>query len=341
MESDPKWAELERFIDSISAGSKPSRVVQLKKVFKSAIRLARDNPGTLNLKIAATTLQELQLSFKMFYKYRYTPKITVFGSARVPPKDPVYKLAKEFGKLAVKKHYMLITGGGPGAMAAGNEGAGIGGSFGLNIRLPMEQGANPFIDQKRHLINYKYFYTRKLFLIKEAVALVLFPGGFGTFDEAFELLTLLQTGKTNPIPVVFLEPKGYRFWERILQFLTKEWNAKGFIDRGDQHLYKILHTPKQALDHIDRFYKNYHSIRVIGELLAIRLKRAPTEKQLAALEMKFGYLATDGKFRVTGAHPEEENEPELKHLARLVLKFAKKDFSNLRLLIDVINDLPE
>ena len=206
------WQEIEKQFTELSASHGPAKQKILADIFRSALKLTQDSPGTLNLKISSSVLKELRYSFKKFAPYKHHPKITIFGSARTPENHPLYKLAKDFAAEAVKRNYMIITGGGPGIMAAGNEGAEKYG-FGLNIRLPVEQSANQFIDAEKLLINYKYFFTRKLFLVKEAAAFAFFPGGFGTFDEAFEVLTLLQTGKSNMIPVVFLETKGFGYWE--------------------------------------------------------------------------------------------------------------------------------
>jgi len=334
---DTQWARLERFVDSIAKGQTPTRLYFLKQTFRAAIKLARESPGTLNLKIAATTLKELRYSFKLFYHYRYIPKITLFGSARIPPKHPAYEQAKSFSKMAVSRNYMIITGGGPGVMQAGNEGAGPKSSFGLNIRLPMEQQANPFIDPDNHLIHYKYFYTRKLFLIKEASALVLFPGGFGTFDEAFELLTLLQTGKTELIPVVFLEPPEMAFWREFWDFIGNHLIKNNFISPNDTSLFKVMNSAEEALDYIDGFYKNYHSIRLVKDKMVIRIQNKPSPEGMLQMEKEYGHLSKDARFRLSAPLPEEANEPELSHLPRIVFPSDKNDYSGMRLLIDFIN----
>ena len=180
-------------------------------------------------------------------------------------------------------------------MAAGNEGAETKGGFGLNIRLPMEQSANPFIDPQKMLIHYKYFFTRKLFLVKEAAAFVFFPGGFGTFDEAFEVLTLLQTGKSNMIPVVMLEPKNFGFWGPWSKFIEEDVMGKGFISVSDKSLYRVYNTPADALNHIEFFYKNYHSMRFVKDIAVVRLKKALAPAALAKLNREFGFLSKDGK----------------------------------------------
>ncbi len=331
------WQELEKLLASVAKDHKPNRVHLLNEIFKSALKLAKENPGTLNLKITSSVLKELRFSFKMFYPHRHIPKITIFGSARTPVNDPCYKIAKDFAALAVKKKWMVITGGGPGIMAAGNEGAEKGG-FGLNIRLPFEQTPNPFIDPVKMLINYKYFFTRKLFLVKEAAAFAFFPGGFGTFDEAFEVLTLLQTGKSNLFPVVFVEPKGVGFWEAFVKFLEKEVLSRGYISPSDSALYKICNTAESALNEIDTFYRVYHSMRFVKDRVVFRLKKKPSPAVMKQMQEKFAALSLEGDFKLTGPLEEEGNEPELEKYPRLVFKADRKDVASLRRLIDFINE---
>jgi uncharacterized protein (TIGR00730 family) len=331
-----QWESLEKLLLSVAKEQKPARLQILGDIFKAVLKLTKESPGTLNLKITSTVLKELRYSFKMFYPHRFTPKITIFGSARVPSDTPLYASARKFAVEAVKRNYMIITGGGPGIMAAGNEGAEKAG-FGLNIRLPVEQTANPFIDQKNMLIHYKYFFTRKLFLVKEASAFVFFPGGFGTFDEAFEALTLLQTGKSNIVPVVFFEPKGFGFWEAFHKFVKNDVAARGFISASDESLYRVMNDPEEALDHIDGFYRVYHSMRFVKQEVVLRLNRPLTAPILKKLTQEFGFLSIDGKFKLSEPLPEEDNEPELKALSRLVFPFDRRDFGSLRRLIDFIN----
>jgi uncharacterized protein (TIGR00730 family) len=331
-----EWKAVEDVLASALTEQKPARLHVLNEIFKAALKLAKESPGTLNLKITATVLKELRYSFKMFYPHRATSKITIFGSARTPRESPLYEFAKKFAVEAARRDYMIITGGGPGIMAAGNEGAANAG-FGLNIRLPFEQAPNPFIDQKNMLIHYKYFFTRKLFLVKEASAFAFFPGGFGTFDEAFEVLTLLQTGKTSLIPVVFLEPRGYGFWDAFWKFVDNQVMKRGFISPNDKHLFEVLNSPKTALDHIDLFYRVYHSMRFVGDKLSIRLKKAPSAKILGEINRKFASLSLDESIVLSSPLPEEMNEPELKDLPRVVFQCDRKDFAGLRRLIDFLN----
>jgi len=332
-----EWQDLEKQIHALSSDHSPARRKIIADIFRSAVKLTQSSPGTLNLKISSSVLKELRHSFDKFAPYKHIPKITIFGSARVPSDKPLYRLAKDFASEAVKRNYMIITGGGPGIMAAGNEGAEKYG-FGLNIRLPVEQSANQFIDAEKLLINYKYFFTRKLFLVKEAAAFAFFPGGFGTFDEAFEVLTLLQTGKTNMIPVVFIEPKGFGFWGPLVKFMEGVMLKKGFISKSDKALYQVFNNVEDALDYVAHFYRNYHSMRFVGDHLSIRIKKELTVKHLKEANRLFPTLTHLGKIQAGTALPEEENEPELKDLPRLLVPFDRKDFGSLRSLIDFIND---
>ncbi len=333
--------EMERLVADLAREQSPKRLEVIHDIFRAAVKLAQESTGTLNLKIAAATLKELRFSFKVFYPHRLSPKITVFGSARSVPGDSIYELTKQFAKVAAQKKYMIITGGGPGVMAAGNEGVGAEGGFGLNIRLPFEQLPNPFINPKNRLIHYKYFFTRKLFLIKEAAAFVLFPGGFGTFDEAFELLTLLQTGKTNLIPMVLLEPEGFGFWQAFEKWVDKEMIQRNFISPSDLNFFKVFYQPQQAMEHIERFYRNYHSMRFVKDLLVIRLRKKMSDATLTPLIRKFDFIAPKADFHFSAPLPIESNEPELKDLNRLVFTFERKDFGGLRSLIDYLNEYNE
>ncbi len=332
------WEPLRAFLQqSILKGVKHPKSAILEDIFKAALQLVNEQPGTLNLKIASTSLKELRYSFKMFSPHRTTPKITMFGSARVPKDTPLYDLAKRFAQEAVKKKYMVLTGGGPGIMQAGNEGAEVKGGFGLNIRLPFEQDANPYIDTENNLIHYKYFFTRKLFMVKEASAFALFPGGFGTFDEGFEVLTLIQTGKSNLVPVVLIEPEGFGFWKYFIEFVEKALLAKGFISPPDRRLYQIFHSVEDSIAHIEDFYRVFHSMRFLKQGVALRLKKPLGKKLLAEIQEEFATLAGKGQFVECGPLAEEANEPELAKLTRLVFTFDRKDYGRMRDLIDFIN----
>jgi uncharacterized protein (TIGR00730 family) len=299
-------------------------------------KLSDEDPGILNLKITEAVLKDLRYSFKIFNKFKKRRKITIFGSARTPKTHPAYKMAYNFAAHAAEKKYMIITGGGPGIMAAGNAGAAEH-SFGLNIRLPYEQQPNEFVQQSDTMIHYKYFFIRKLFLLKEADACVFFPGGFGTLDEAFEVLTLVQTGKAKIVPLIFVDTPRGNFWKPVLTFLEKNMAKAGYISSDDHKLYSLATSVSDAFKTIDTFYKNFHSIRFHRKEMLVRVRRTPTLKQLAQLNQKFGYLAADKTWTIAPAQMHEHNEPEISKLPRLRCRFEKRDFGGVREMIDLIN----
>ena len=216
------------------------RDVLLKEMVTSVVKLRNADTDMLDVKILHRALKELRYAFRMFSQYRDVRKVTIFGSARTRPDDPNYQLASQFGQLLSENGFMVITGGGPGIMQAGNEGAGREHSFGLNILLPFEQSPNSLIADDSKLVNLKYFFTRKLLLVKETHAVAIFPGGFGTMDEAFEVLTLIQTGKTDPIPIVCLEAPGGGFWEGMMEFLHSQLIPQGLISLS---IYPSFRSP--------------------------------------------------------------------------------------------------
>lgn len=296
------------------------------------------NPGIsrLDLKILNSSLKEVYRAFMMFSKYRGVKKVSVFGSARTKPDNPNYKIALEFSNKIAELGYMVITGAGPGIMQAGNEGAGPDKSFGVSIRLPFEYEPNPHI-AKDKVLKFKYFFARKLAFAKETNAIVLCHGGVGTLDEGFELLTLLQTGKSNPLPVVMLEPPGGTYWKKLDEFIKTEMLAEGLISEEDLALYKIVYSAGEAVDEIINFYKNYHSLRFVGELLVIRMQRELSAEALSIINEKFADIVVKGSISQSKALAEEENETELAALTRLVFNFNRKSYGRLRMLIDEIN----
>jgi uncharacterized protein (TIGR00730 family) len=311
----------------------------LTELIISIYRLGQDGATTGDLKLINAAVKELRYAFKIFRPYRHRRKVATFGSARVSTAHPAYPMAKEFGRLMVKANWMVITGAASGIMQAGHEGAGHAASFGLNIRLPFEQEANVVIAKDPKLINCKYFFTRKLLFIKESHATVLFPGGFGTLDEGFESLTLAQTGKSDPRPVVFVDtPKG-AFWDPLLKFFRKPLMSEGMISPADEAIYQVARSAQEAVDHIVRFYRIYHSIRYIGELLVIRLNQRLSPGGLAQLNREFSEVLTSGAIEQRAALPEETDEPALKALPRLVLQFNRQNYGRLHALIHRLNDL--
>jgi uncharacterized protein (TIGR00730 family) len=262
----------------------------------------------------------------------------VFGSARTRPETAEYQQAVAFGKAIVDHGFMVITGGGEGIMGAAQHGAGRDKSFGLNIRLPFEQEPNIDIAGDRKLINFKYFFTRKLCFIKESDAIVLFPGGFGTHDEGFEALTLMQTGKSQPKPLVFVDRPRGNYWKTWWRFVEDQLLDEALISKEDLSLFKVTDDVEDACKEITQFYSNYHSSRYVKDALVIRVKYPVTENLLRTLNARFSNICVNGgQFRASGPLPEEENEPELKSLHRIVFPFNRTNFGRLRSLIDVVN----
>jgi uncharacterized protein (TIGR00730 family) len=310
----------------------------VREMLVTALKAGRECDSRADLKLMSSTLKEMRFTAKVFGAYRGVRKITVFGSARTPSDHPAYSMAVDLGSSLVKEGYMVITGGGPGIMQAANEGAGAEHSFGVRIRLPFEAGANHILDNSPRLINYKYFFNRKVAFIKEADAVVLFPGGFGTLDEAMETLTLVQTGKRYPMPLILIEPHGGTYWSSKVDFMKRELLSLGYIDAADLDLFQMVHSPGEAIQAIKRFYFRYHSMRFVSERLVLRLNRPLAKDGIERLQDTFvDLLKPGGQIIASRALPEEADEPGLSELPRLLVDFNRKDFGRLRLLIDAIN----
>jgi uncharacterized protein (TIGR00730 family) len=309
----------------------------LKEMLLSVIKLHEADVDVLNIKILNRALKELRYGFKVFHPYRRTRKVSIFGSARTPPEDPNYQLGYRFGRLLSERGFMVITGAGPGIMLAGHEGAGHEHSFGVNIMLPFEQGPNTLIADNEKLVHLKYFFSRKLLFVKESHATALFPGGLGTLDEGFEVLTLIQTGKANLTPVVCLAAPGCDYWERWMDFVNDQLLARGFISDIDLALFKIFHEEEEAVEEIESFYRNYHSNRFVKDKLVIRLHHPLAPEHLGQLNQTFPDLLVKGQFVQSPALPEERDEPDLSALPRLVFHYNRKDAGRLRQLIDRLN----
>ena len=298
--------------------------------------MAREGTAVGDLKIAKAALAEMAEAFRVFRPYRHIRKLTMFGSARTRPEDPVYVLARTLAARLASADWMVVTGAGPGIMAAGLEGAGREHSFGVNIRLPHEEDANAFIAQDPKLVEMRYFFTRKLMLMKESHAYAVLPGGFGTQDEAFELLTLLQTGKAEPAPVVMVETPGGTYWHAWLRFMEEEAIAAGWVSPDDRALFKVTNTMEEAAEEVLGFYRNYHSCRWVGDLLVLRVQRQPSKAELAELNRRFADIIVRGSMRTASPFPpERDDHPEL---PRLALRFDRWHYSRLRQLIDALNE---
>jgi uncharacterized protein (TIGR00730 family) len=309
-------------------------VAEIKQV---ADKLVRDQTTQGDLKIILRSLKELRYAFKVFKPFRLQRKITVFGSARIAPDQPAYKMAEEFARRMAAEGWMAVTGGGPGIMEAGHVGAGREMSFGLNIMLPFEQSANPIIDADEKLINFKYFFTRKLLFVKEVHAIALFPGGFGTQDEGFETLTLVQTGKRDLMPIVCVDVPGGTYWQGWLRFVKDELLNHGLISPADMSLFRCCDSVEAAVAEVLRFYSGYHSMRYVRRKLVMRLNREPGNDLIDRLNSDFQDIIESGKIVRSAALPLESDDPHLVDLPRLVFQFNRRDMGRLRQMVDVIN----
>ena len=320
-----------------TAGVPPERRGYFQHLLTTVMKLHEDGARTGDLKITNTALKELRYSYKVFAPYHNVRKVTVFGSARTAPTASSAMAAVVFGRRMVEEGWMVITGAGAGIMGAAQEGAGGERSFGLNIRLPFEQEANPWIASDPKLITFKYFFTRKLFLVKEASGVALFPGGFGTMDEVFEVLTLMQTGKATIVPIVLVETDQTPYWRRWDAFIRSTLVEQRLIDPADTSFYRIVDTVDDAVRELTSFYRVYHSARIVGDLLVFRLNRNLGEGDLAQIQRQFEDILKGPVDHAAGPLPGEQNEyPDR---PRLVLPFNRTSYARLRQLIDFINRL--
>lgn len=314
------------------------RIADLIDMIKqSADKLESDRPSRGDLKILSRALRELRYAFKVFTPYRNRRKVTVFGSARTTKDHPTYDEAVRFGRAMAEHDWLVVTGAASGIMEAGHVGAGRDHSMGLNIMLPFEQSANPVIAGDPKLVHMKYFFTRKLMFVKECDAVCLLPGGFGTLDEGFEVLTLLQTGKRDMVPVVMLDAPGGTFWQALEDYIQTHLMAGGMISPSDRSMYKLVDRVEDAVEEILSFYRVYHSMRYVRHRLALRLNEPLEPALLEAINANFDDLLTDGRFTLRGPLSEERDEPELAELPRLVFHFNRRSLGRLRELIDAVN----
>ena len=312
----------------------------IERIKEAADKLASDQTSRGDLKILSRALRELRYAFKVFSPYRDRMKVTVFGSARTPPDHPAYGQALRFGQKMAQQGWLVVTGAASGIMEAGHRGAGRANSMGINIMLPFEQDANPFIAGDPKLVHMKYFFTRKLMFVKECHGVCLLPGGFGTLDEGLEVLTLLQTGKRDLAPVVMLDEPGGDYWRQFEVFVRETLLTRKLISAEDLALYKVTDDCDEAVQEILDFYRVYHSMRYVKHRLALRLKAVPTPKLIEQLNAEFRDIVTDGRITASGPLPEERDEPELAHLPRLLLQFNRRNLGRLRQMVDVINRAP-
>ena len=326
-------AEVAALVDRVSDPHDADLIFEL---VASALRLARDSADRGDLKIANAALKEMRHAFHVFAPYRAARKVAIFGSARTQPEDPLYRQTRDLAAKLAAADWMVVTGAGPGIMEAGIEGAGPDNAFGVSILLPFETTTSQFLADDPKLINFRYFFTRKLEFIKESDAFVLLPGGFGTLDEAFELLTLLQTGKAQPAPVVLLDVPGGSYWTSWCDFITRELGGS-YISPADLGQLRITDSVDETVSEVLDFYTNYHSLRFVQGVLVLRLLHAPTATEVAGLQEEFADIIAPGGIDVIEATPAEVADDDHVELARVAFRFNRRGWSRLRALIDRLN----
>ena len=309
----------------------------IDRLHESADKFARDGSSRGDLKLVTRAIRELRYAFKVFSPYRRHRKVTVFGSARTPESAASYQQAIQFGRSMAEQDWLVVTGAASGIMEAGHRGAGREKSMGLNIMLPFEQEANPVINGDHKLVHMKYFFTRKVMFVKECDAVVCLPGGFGTLDEALEVLTLLQTGKRDMVPIVFLDAPGGTYWKRFHEFVVEELLRGEMISPADSALYLITESCDEAVNEVLNFYNVYHSMRYVRDQLVLRLQKTLDDDMLSEINARFSDMLVVGQFTLGGPLPEEKDEPELSNLPRLTFEFDRRSLGRLRSLIDFIN----
>ena len=309
----------------------------IAQIKESADKLANDQTSRGDLKILSRTIRELRYAFKVFTPYRSRRKVTVFGSARTKPEAATYQQAVEFGRAMAEHGWLVVTGAASGIMEAGHIGAGRENSMGLNIMLPFEQSSNSVIAGDPKLVHMKYFFTRKLMFVKECDAVVCLPGGFGTLDEGLEVLTLLQTGKRDLVPVVFLDAPGGDFWQPFQSFIVDRLLGHGMISPEDLALYKLTDNIGEAVEEILGFFRVYHSMRYVKNKLVLRLLQAPSSELLGDINGHFTDILSGGDFIISEPLKEEKDEPALVALPRLVFQFNRRSLGRLRQLVDALN----
>ena len=327
---------IQELIDSRGGGFNEESVAD---IIENALKLLKDVKDSGDVRVIQTALRELRFAFKLFAPYAHVRKVTMFGSARTQPSRQEYQQGVEFGRKIAAAGFMVITGAGPGIMQAGHEGAGSEMSFGVNIRLPWEQSANPVIREDKKLVTFKYFFTRKLIFIRHSDAIALFPGGFGTMDEGYEALTLMQTGKSQLMPLVLIDRPGGTFWKTWDRHVREHLLRDELISPDDLNLYQITDDTDQAVKIITRFYRNFHSSRFVKDLFVIRLKHPPSDSALEAMNEDFADINTGAPIKRIGPTPEEREDNDHADLPRIAFRFNRREYGRLRQLIDVLNSI--
>lgn len=325
---------INRVVPVRANGTRDTELVH--EIINTALKLVKDNTNRGDVKIMNTALKELRYSFLVFDPYRDYQKVAVYGSARTDPSAANYKLAEEFGRRMAQEHnWMVITGAGPGIMEAANKGAGSDASFGVNIRLPFEAGANEYLSPGK-VINFKYFFTRKVQFVKESNAFALFPGGFGTMDEVFELLTLVQTGKSDMHPIVMLDADGSGYWDAWVS-MCRVLEQQNMISPHDANLYKVAANLDEAIDEIINFFRVYHSQRYVDGKLVLRLNSEIPDDLVTALSAEYADIIQSGTITKVPTSQAEIDTDDVVDLPRISFDFDRQGFGRLRSLIDELN----
>jgi uncharacterized protein (TIGR00730 family) len=325
---------IQELIDLQGGGYNKTLVAE---IIENSLKLLTDVESRGDVRVIQTAVRELRYAFKLFAPYADVHKVTMFGSARIQPSKPEYRQAVEFSRRIADEGWMVITGGGPGIMQAGHEGAGSEKSFGVNIRLPWEQTANPVIEKDKKLITFKYFFTRKLTFLRHSDAVVLFPGGFGTLDEGYEALTLMQTGKSRLMPLVLMDRPGGTYWKTWYKNTREHLLRNNYICEDDLELFEITDDVDAAVRTITRFYRNFHSTRFVKDLLVIRMKFVPSDHALDGLSVDFRDIISRGNVQRIEPTPEEREDGSDLQYPRIAFEFNRRDYGRLRQMIQVIN----
>lgn len=339
--SDAQPDELTAAVDEVMADAGITRNRSLiRRMLSTGILLGQEDTDRLDLKIASAALVEMRDAFRLFRPYADVPKVTVFGSARTTQDDPLYVQARSVASVLAERGWMVVTGAGPGIMQAAAEGAGEKMALGVSIRLPFEEKPDAVADDDTHRVEMKYFFTRKLMLVKESTGFICLPGGFGTLDEMFELLTLQQTGKAEPMPIVLLDQPGGTFWKGLERFIVESLIPARVISADDFDRVLVTDSAEEAVAEITGFWRNYDSLRWADDVLVLRLKNTPTDAEIEMLNAEFASLLVGGRIELTGALPIEQTDHDRVDLPRLSLRLRQREVGGLYRLIDAINALP-
>lgn len=333
---DEQTADIEQLV--ADAGIVANRSL-IRRILRTGIQLGKDGTDRLNLKIASSALAEMRDAFRLFQPYAEVPKVTVFGSARTRQDDPLYDQARSVAEVLAERGWMVVTGAGPGIMQAAAEGAGEKMALGVSIRLPFEEKPSAVIADETHSVEMKYFFTRKLMLVKESTGFICLPGGFGTLDEMFELLTLQQTGKAEPMPIVLLDEPGGTFWRGLERFVVDTLIPAGVISPDDFDRVLVTDSAEEAVAEITGFWINYDSLRWVDDVLILRLKHRPTDAEIERLNEEFASIVSEGRIELVDAHAVELADKDRVDLPRLALRLGQREVGGLYRLIDAINEL--